>query len=319
MTGRIYTADHKVYDLPPLLEWQVTHTGTVPCDSFSVTFPYDGSMQQAIYLASTFSALENGNLMLRGIIDEYEIELGTDGLRATISGRGYAARLLDNESRAMTYQAVTLKDLIQNHAVPYGLTCAEVADLRGENYTVPAGTSQWKVLVDFCETWGGFQPRFLRNGNLVATPDAFPAQTLRIDERSPVLQCRLLVDHYGVLSEVLVINKQKNTSYWEKNEDWLQRGGQCRRVLYMPGSTTWETLRRTGQALLEKSRKDERIVELTLPGSFLAFPGDRVALNLPWLGVNATWKVAAAESTCSARKGTTVTLTLKECEASVAE
>ena len=36
MTGRIFTADHHVYDLPELLAWNVTHTGTVPCDSYTV-------------------------------------------------------------------------------------------------------------------------------------------------------------------------------------------------------------------------------------------------------------------------------------------
>ena len=36
----LYTADHHVYELPPLLEWNVRHTGTVPCDSWSVTAVY---------------------------------------------------------------------------------------------------------------------------------------------------------------------------------------------------------------------------------------------------------------------------------------
>ena len=44
MTGRIFTADHHVYDLPPLLSWNVRHTGTVPCDSWSVTAVYQPEM-----------------------------------------------------------------------------------------------------------------------------------------------------------------------------------------------------------------------------------------------------------------------------------
>ena len=44
MTGRIFTSDHHVYDLPALLEWNVVHTGTVPCDSYSVTFLYQKEM-----------------------------------------------------------------------------------------------------------------------------------------------------------------------------------------------------------------------------------------------------------------------------------
>ena len=37
MTGRIITSSHRVYDLPALLTWNVTYTGGVPCDSFTVT------------------------------------------------------------------------------------------------------------------------------------------------------------------------------------------------------------------------------------------------------------------------------------------
>ena len=44
MTGRIITSDHRVYDLPELLEWKVVYTGSVPCDSYTVTFLYDKSM-----------------------------------------------------------------------------------------------------------------------------------------------------------------------------------------------------------------------------------------------------------------------------------
>ena len=36
MTGRVETADGKVYELPALLEWNVKPTGSVPCDSFTL-------------------------------------------------------------------------------------------------------------------------------------------------------------------------------------------------------------------------------------------------------------------------------------------
>lgn len=69
----------------------------MPCDSFSVTFPYQPDMLERLHLAAGFTAYENGQVMLRGIVDEHEVALGSDGLTATVSGRGYAARLLDNE------------------------------------------------------------------------------------------------------------------------------------------------------------------------------------------------------------------------------
>ena len=88
MTGRIFTADHQVYDLPQLLAWNVKHTGTVPCDSWSVTAVYKAEMAPVLKLAAGFAAMENGTVQLRGIVDEYEVELGGGGLTVTLSGRG---------------------------------------------------------------------------------------------------------------------------------------------------------------------------------------------------------------------------------------
>lgn len=127
MTGRIFTADHHVYDLPPLLSWNVRHTGTVPCDSWSVTAVYQPEMLTVLRMAAGFAAIENGMTQLRGIVDEYTVELGSRGMTVTLSGRGYAARLLDNESRPVTYEQVTLRELIRCHAEPYGISCGAAA------------------------------------------------------------------------------------------------------------------------------------------------------------------------------------------------
>ena len=104
MTGTLYTADHRMFRLPPLLSWRVTHTGGVPCDSFTVTFVYQKEMAPALALAAGFAAEEKGEVMLRAVVDEYTVNLDGGGLTATVSGRGYAARLLDNESRPVTYE-----------------------------------------------------------------------------------------------------------------------------------------------------------------------------------------------------------------------
>ena len=146
MTGRIFTADHHVYDLPPLLSWNVRHTGTVPCDSWSVTAVYQPEMLTVLRMAAGFAAIENGMTQLRGIVDEYTVELGSRGMTVTLSGRGYAARLLDNESRPVTYEQVTLRELIRCHAEPYGISCGAAADLRSTvPYTAGVGISQWKA------------------------------------------------------------------------------------------------------------------------------------------------------------------------------
>ena len=312
MTGRIFTADHHVYDLPVLLEWTLVHTGSVPCDTFTVTFPYEKEMAEVLTMAAGFGAMEDGKFVLRGIVDEYTVDMDVGGLTATVSGRGYAARLLDNESRPVTYQNVTLEELIRCHAEPYGIQCAEAADLRVESgYSVAAGTSQWKVLQDFCRTYGGFEPRFAATGELLAVPEEAGETCLQLGEEDGILSCTLREDHYGVLTEVMVIDKKSGMSYTVRNEDMIRKGGQCRRVVYTPGVRTWAAMRYTGEYQIQQSKAEEKEISVTLAGNFLAFPGDRVQLELEHMGLSGIFRVAEAENRCSA-KGATITLTLKE-------
>ena len=313
MTGRIITSDHRVYDLPELLEWKVVYTGSVPCDSYTVTFLYDKSMGEALHLAAGFLAVGNGEILLRGIVDGYDVAWTPDGLLATVFGRGYAARLLDNESRPVTYQGVTLEELIRRHVTPYGITAAEIAPVSATStYTVASGTSQWKALENFCRTYGGFSPRFRRDGLLLAVPEGAGGRLLSLDDSSPVLSCTLREDHYGVLTEVLVIDKTRNVSYNVRNPDMIARGGQCRRVVYTPGQSTWAAMRYTGEYQIQRSREEETSIEIKLPGTFLAFPGDSVRLDLNTMGLSGTYRVAETENTASPRTGETITMTLRE-------
>ena len=81
MRGRIITSDHRIFELPVLLRWNITYTGGVPCDSYEVTCVYDRTMAELLHLAAGFLALdENGGVLLRGIVGEYEADGGgTDG------------------------------------------------------------------------------------------------------------------------------------------------------------------------------------------------------------------------------------------------
>lgn len=288
MTGQLITSDHKTYTLPSLLRWEIVYTGSVPCDSYSVTFLYDASMAEPLHLAAGFAAVEGGDIMLRGIVDEYTVELTAEGLTATVTGRGYAARLLDNESRPLTYQGATLAEIVRNHVTPYGIQCEQLAAVAADSaYTVAAGSSQWKALANFCETYGGFTPRFQRDGKLLAVPETDSGRRL-------------------------VIDKTRNTSYTVYNQDMIDRGGQCRRVLYTPGQSTWAAMRYTGEYQIAKSRKGERTVTIRLPGNFLAFPGERVLVQLERMGISGEFRVTEADNLFSVKDGSTVTVTLEE-------
>ena len=84
MTGRIFTSDHRIYDLPPLLRWNVTHTGTRALRQLYGHLPVRaGAWRRCCTWRRASLALEDGRrVLLRGIVDEYTVELdggGTDG------------------------------------------------------------------------------------------------------------------------------------------------------------------------------------------------------------------------------------------------
>lgn len=312
MTGRIITCDHTTYDLPALLEWNVTYTGTVPCDSFSVTCLHTADLEPVLRRAAGFLLLDGSEMLLRAIVDEYEIRLSAQGMTALVTGRGYAARLLDNESRPAVYQDATLAEIVRSHVTPYGISCAKAAAVRANGtYTVESGSSQWKALENFCRTYGSFAPRFERDGRLIAAPETDSGKRLVLDEDAPLLALTKRENHYGVLSEVLVIDKTRNQEYTVKNADFLSRGGQCRRVLYTPGQSTWAAMRYTGEYQIARSAEDEVSLEATLTGGFLAFPGDIVQLSIPKAGLAGEYRVAEAENRMD-EFGEQTVLTLKE-------
>ena len=112
--------------------------------------------------------------------------------------------------------------------------------------------------------------------------------------------------------EVLVIDKTRNVSYSVQNRDMLDRGGQCRRVVYTPGQSTWAAMRYTGEYQIRQSREEELTIELGLAGCFPAFPGDTVRLELEAMGLSGEYRVAEAENTAFPETGEVCTLILRE-------
>ena len=58
MRGRIITSDHRVFELPALLRWNLTYTGSVPCDSYTVTCVYDRTMAEPLHQIGRASCRE---------------------------------------------------------------------------------------------------------------------------------------------------------------------------------------------------------------------------------------------------------------------
>ena len=167
MTGFVTTCEGEIYQLPTLFAWRFSYTGAEPCDSFSVSCPYEQAMADVLRRAVRFTAKEDGKTEFFGVIDEYQMTCDEKGTELEITGRGMAALLLDNEAEAVTYQRAAMAEILKNHVLPYGIVCRAYDELcASAPYKVASGSSQWKALRDFTHCCGGFLRHFDRVGTL---------------------------------------------------------------------------------------------------------------------------------------------------------
>ena len=311
MTVRLLTWDGRSYELPVTLSWRILRTGSVPCDELEATCLYDGKLPEVLPQANRFAAYEGEQAVLIGVVDDYAVSAGEEGLLLHVSGRGMAALLLDNEAEAAVYQRATLEEILRCHVAPYGINCRRTEHPVGTAaYQVRSGSSQWNAVSAFTRLAGGFTPYMTALGELVAAPMAGSGQTFAV-EGGEVLSCTLREKRYGVLSEVLVKDKTTGLSRRVVNEAFANRGGCRRQVLYMPGRSTSESMRYTGEYQIQQSQAGTRQVELRLPGAFRSEPGDVIQLTYPPLELQGTYDVVEAES-AGDTSGTVTTVVMEE-------
>ena len=311
ITVLLLTWDGRKYRMPTLLNWTVRRTGSVPADELEVEAVYDGALQEVLPEVYRFAAYQEEKLILRGVVDEYEVESSGAGLLLRVAGRGMAALLLDNEAEAATYQRATTDEILRAHVAPWGIYCGRQRSMACPDYRVASGSSQWKALSDFTRRAGGFTPYFTPAGELVVEPLAGSGERRRIDGTAPVLSCVRRERRYGVISRVLIRDRNQRVMQAVDNTEFLRRGGQRQQVLYLPGSSSYDTVRYTGNYQIEKSREGACQTEVTLSGAFSAAPGDLVELSHEPLKLYGTYDVVEAV-TRGGPSGETTTLTLEE-------
>lgn len=290
MKGYITTCDGVQYELPTLLRWEFSYTGSVPCDSFSLRCPYDPAMAETLRRAVRFRAREDGATEFAGVIDETNVTCDEKGMQLELSGRGLAALLLDNEAEAVSYQRATMEDILKNHVTPYGIICLGYDAVTAASYRVANGSSQWKVLNDFAALHGGVEPYFDKAGTLELKRTHRGAD-VTIDAQTPVTALVYCDKRYGVIAEALVVDKRAGARQSVKNADFCARGGTSRRVFYVPAKSGAQTMRCTGEYQIRKSRESAETLRVSIAGKFSAAPGDLARVSGTKLGIGGRFRV----------------------------
>lgn len=297
--------------LPTAVQWRFSYGTGLPCDSFYVRCLWESGREKELAAAALFYAQWNGERVFTGVVDEFGCVCGGEGLYLELSGRGMAARLLDNEALPAEYQRVTCADIIADHVTPFGVSVVGGKGLpEVSGFSVRSGVSEWSVVEDYACYYGGIVPRFDRLGRLVLDGHA-DGEVVEIGPNAPVTEWEYREQRHGVLSRVAVRQRSSWDTFWVENRGFLAEGGCARRVVTVPNETKDVAMRYSGDYQLKASRRERVRLTLTMAGAFLAWPGQLVEVDRSGFGGNGRYRVVQTEVVCD-DSGLSTTLTLGE-------
>ena len=308
--------DGQVWQLPTALGWEFRYGTDTPCDSFSLRCLWDKGQEKVLSGACRFWAEWDGERVFTGVVDEFAVICGKDGLFLELEGRGMAALLLDNEAMHAECQPCSRADLIANHVAPYGIETVGGGLLPAvAGFTVGSGESEWSVVRQFACYYGGVVPRFDTQGRLVLDPHG-DKTALRIGDRDKITAWEYREERHGVLSQVAVRRRTTYGTQWVSDQDFIAQGGCARRVITVPNTTGTTAMRYTADYQLRAARRERVRMRLTIAGGFLAWPGDLAEVELGGFGANGRYRVAQVKVSCG-EAGLSTTLALGETDAMI--
>lgn len=287
MTAYVTDAKGRRWSLPAPLAWRMEYTAGVPCDSFWMRCPWEKNSPTKPEGWVEFAADHAGERVFTGLVDECEVSVTVKGRILELSGRGMAARLLDNEALGQDYQSATQADIIRDHVAPYGVEVAPGAVLPPVSHlSVATGSSEWSVVYEFARYYGGVAPRFDREGRLVLTGWDDSEERV-VDDSVPLISLVRRDKRYGVLSQVMIRDRWGGTAETVTNKKFAAAGGRARRIITLPAKNAYKSMRYSGQFQLDKSASELFRMEVTIGQPFCAWPGDLVTVRrkgLDWNG-----------------------------------
>lgn len=303
-------------ELPTAISWKFCYGTDTPCDSFFLRCLWERGQEKVLGAACRFCAEWEGQRVFTGVVDEYAVICGKDGLYLEISGRGMAALLLDNEAMPAEYQRATRADIVEDHVSPYGVAAVGGGGLPAvTGFTVSSGESEWSVVRRFACYYGGVVPRFDRQGRLVLDAPG-DGREVRVQDSDPVTGWEYRDERHGVLSQVAVRRRTSRGTQWVSDSSFLAEGGRARKIITVPNTTGTAAMRYTADYQLRAARRERVRMRITVAGAFLAWPGQLVSVELKGCGANGRYRAAQSEVSCGS-EGLTTTLVLGEVDAMI--
>lgn len=308
MRGYIIDNSGTETELPEFLSWDVCHGVGEPCDWFEVSFIYYAAQLPMLRSGCRFRAKKRNFPVFTGVIDEYSVSIDKNGCVVTLSGRGLAALLLDNELPAQDCGTLGSNEMVSRFITPYGIESVKAgAAVSVGGFSVRTGESAWSAVRRYCRYAWNTAPYFTTDGKLVLNGAA--GLEIAVDASKDAASIALTDERYGIISDITVRNRVTGTSYTKNNDAFLARGGKSHREMTVPKNAGADAARYNADYQIAESQRGKKYIKMTLTQQFACFPADIIQLTAEKLGVSGTFSVISSHCWAdSLSAGTIVTL-----------
>lgn len=237
-----------------------------PADQLKAVFPADKIWGELCEV----QAYRDGEGVFRGIVDEQNTRLTSEGLLVELVCRSREALLLDNEAEPVIIKRPSLESIHRRLIEPLGFeeVSGPTGSVPGE-LRVEKGSSCWQVLSSFCGEYFGTEPYVDFEG---------------------AIHCEGYEERRMELGDVMSAELQR-LPYKRLSAVWKQGYGGGYDTLYSDPEAPVARRRyvsaqsgRDPRGLLEESKRDSGLLTVVLAGSVWPLRGAAVTVDVPGLG-----------------------------------
>ncbi len=149
-----------------------------PADGITIRLPITRPLPEITRICVRYGE----DILFNGITDEQTETYSDNSAFVTIKGRSMEALLLDNEALPQTYCLPSFGLLFARHFRELGFSGYRADDksYNGE-FVISKGTSEWGVLVDFCNKFSHTSP-VITNDGIIDISGSYVPDTIRVSK-----------------------------------------------------------------------------------------------------------------------------------------
>lgn len=239
----------------------------IPADSLNISLILDDHF---IKYSKVELFIENTKVFC-GIVDSQSININENIISTSFSCRNITALMLDNEVKPYIYFKLSSEQLIQRHALPFGVKGAIFPFSSTVNFIqIKKGSSHWSVIDLFCKQQYKQTPYLNSEGFIIV--DRFSENSLSFSNHDQnsinFISAKILDNRNTILSKVYIKTglDAYGSSYLKSIENPIAKELDISRERYFNPPKEWlKDSKASAEYFMKKSQTDAFSIALTIP------------------------------------------------------